>query len=141
GGAASRPIPRSARRRPKSRGSIRVGRRSSAWPSPAAASGARRSTSGCSRGFTALDLLRHVDYLATVSGGGYIGGFWSKWLQQRSAAGLADTETFPDEFKKSTGNPSNETRVFESPEVRHVHEFSNFLSPRAGLFDTESWGA
>jgi hypothetical protein len=96
---------------------------------------------GLLQGLHRLDLLRHVDYLATVSGGGYIGGFWSKWLQQRSAAGLADTETFPDEFKKSTGNPSNETRVFESPEVRHVREFSNFLSPRAGLFDTESWGA
>jgi hypothetical protein len=96
---------------------------------------------GLLQGLHRLDLLRHVDYLATVSGGGYTGGFWSKWLRLRSAAGLDDTETFPDEFKKSTGNPAIDTRIFESSEVRHLREFSNFLSPRAGLFDTESWGA
>ena len=28
-----------------------------------------------------LGVLKHLDYLATVSGGGYVGGFWTVWLR------------------------------------------------------------
>ncbi|GEM_PF-701194 len=95
---------------------------------------------GLLQGLHRFDLLRHVDYLATVSGGGYIGGFWSRWLKEsegrRAAAGI-----FPDQYRESMKNFSGDSRVFESPEVRHLREFSKFLVPRTGIFDTETWGA
>src|SRR5262245_55757390 len=31
-----------------------------------------------------LGVLRQVNYLSTVSGGGYVGGFWTTWLRRRS---------------------------------------------------------
>ena len=94
---------------------------------------------GLLQGLHRFDLLRHVDYLATVSGGGYIGGFWSRWLKENP--GRINSEPFPDEIKESTKNFSGNTRVFESKEIRHIREFSNFLVPRTGMFDTETWGA
>ena len=30
-----------------------------------------------------LGVLRQVNYLSTVSGGGYVGGFWTAWLRRR----------------------------------------------------------
>src|SRR5260370_3542079 len=34
---------------------------------------------GLLQGLAERDLLKHFDYLSTVSGGGYIGSFWSAW--------------------------------------------------------------
>ena len=70
----------------------------------------------------AKGLLGKFDYLSTVSGGGYIGGFWSAWRQRNPKA----ASVFP-----SAGAP-------EALEVRHLREFSNFLRPRLGLFSFET---
>lgn len=76
-----------------------------------------------------LGVLRQVDYLSTVSGGGYIGGFWTTWLhRQGKRPGVAH---FP---------LGNDQRGGERAEVRHLREFSRFLIPRLGLFETEVWG-
>ena len=70
-------------------------------------------------------LLECFHYLSTVSGGGYIGGFWSAW-RARSKEG--NREVFPG------SNP----RLPEPREVRHLREFSNFLRPRGSLFEIET---
>lgn len=70
-------------------------------------------------------LLECFDYLSTVSGGGYIGGFWSAWRARRKTG----TE---DAF------PSSNPRLPEPREVRHLREFSNFLRPRGSLFEIET---
>lgn len=75
-----------------------------------------------------LGVLRHVHYLSTVSGGGYVGGFWTTWLhRQGDRPGIA---RFP---------LGNDQRGGERAEVRHLREFSRFLLPRVGLFETEFW--
>lgn len=97
---------------------------------------------GVLQGLHRLDLLRHVHYLATVSGGGYIGGFWSKWLEKHQTVdGKAPSEPFPDEVKESTKSSGGDSLVFEAAEVRHLREFGQFLVPRRGIFETETWGA
>lgn len=75
-----------------------------------------------------LGILQNVDYLSTVSGGGYIGGFWTAWLKRRG--GEAGDNSFPlaDETSGERG------------EVRHLREFSRFLLPRIGITETELWG-
>jgi len=95
---------------------------------------------GLLQGLHRFDLLRYVDYLATVSGGGYIGSFWSRWLKETESQ-RGKTGVFPDQYKASMKNFSGDSRVFESPEIRHLREFSKFLVPRTGIFDTETWGA
>ncbi len=89
---------------------------------------------GLLQGLNRAGLLDKFDYLSTVSGGGYIGSFWSAWLKRGRAPG-ASTE-FPDDFE------SRRPRLdVESREVRHLREFGNFLAPRIGLFEVETWTA
>ena len=77
-----------------------------------------------------LKVLPNVDYLSTVSGGGYVGGFWSAWLQRNKNDLKPGEPNFPL-AKEATGE--------EAAEVRHLREFSRFLLPRMGLFGTEFW--
>jgi hypothetical protein len=83
---------------------------------------------GLLQGLADLDLLPAFDYLATVSGGGYVGGFWSAWLSRRERTPAERRGGFP-------GVRDGDVRA-EAPEVRHLRQFSNFLSPRVGLL---SW--
>lgn len=77
-------------------------------------------------------LLDRVQYLSTVSGGGYIGGWWSAYLKRQPRV-LPSAGVGPPRFPvaSSTGQ--------EGPEVRHLREFSRFLAPRWGMFTIERW--
>src|SRR5437773_3676410 len=55
-----------------------------------------------------LGVLRHVNYLSTVSGGGYLGGFWMAWLRRRGHR--TGEERFPIVNDRRGGEPA---------EVRH----------------------
>ena len=83
-----------------------------------------------------LKLLKHVDYLSTVSGGGYVGAWWSAW---RARVGME----FPEaQTTSELGTGVTQTEMNREPaEVRHLREFSNFLSPRIGFFQSEMWNA
>jgi GNAT superfamily N-acetyltransferase len=76
-----------------------------------------------------IGVLPYVDYLATVSGGGYIGAFWTTWLQRHSPR--TGPARFPVGFDRRSG---------ERSEIRHLREFSRFLLPRVGMLQTEFWG-
>ncbi len=84
---------------------------------------------GVLQGLHRLKILAHFDYLSTVSGGGYIGAWWSAWLARRTPTPAGD-----DPFPKASGTA-------EPAEVRHLREFGNFLAPRIGFFQSETWGA
>ncbi len=83
---------------------------------------------GLLQGLARLGVLPHVDYLATVSGGGYVGGFWTAWLHRRGHR--------PGPARFPLGN---DTRGGERAEIRHLREFSRFLLPRVGVLQTEFW--
>ena len=78
-----------------------------------------------------LGVLKEVDYLSTVSGGGYVGGFWMAWLKRKGTGRGPGPERFP---------LGNDRRGGERAEVRHLREFSRFLLPRVGAMHTEFWG-
>ena len=80
---------------------------------------------GLLQGLNDLKLLSLFDYLSTVSGGGYIGGWWTAY-RNRNPTGCV---ILP---KADAGN-------VEPSEVRHLREFGNFLAPRIGLFESETW--
>jgi hypothetical protein len=73
-------------------------------------------------------VLKHVDYLTTVSGGGYIGGFWSALRRKANRA-------VPEELGERSPGES------EPAPVRHLREFSRFLVPRTGFTHAETWAA
>jgi hypothetical protein len=81
------------------------------------------------------NLLAMFDYLSTVSGGGYIGAFWSAWLQRARVRG--DHRLFPARAQVS----AHDYNRHDSAEERHLREFSGFLAPRWGVFEVETWTA
>lgn len=74
------------------------------------------------------DCLTRVDYLSTVSGGGYIGGWLSAWVHRK---GLAHVNR---ELKRS---PADLTPG-EAPEVAWLRRYSNYMAPKLGLLSADS---
>ncbi len=84
---------------------------------------------GLLQGLNGLGILKRFDYLSTVSGGGYLGGFWTRWLTRQASAN--ESPSFP-----SRGSAAGERG--EPREVQHLREFGNFLAPRLGLFSNDT---
>lgn len=83
------------------------------------------------------NLLQYLQYLSTVSGGGYVGGFWTAWRHHHPDA----VSHFPLE-KPAPAPPCADPgpRDFREPApIRHLREFSRFLMPRVGFFHSETW--
>ena len=83
-------------------------------------------------GTTAKDsFLAKIDYLSTVSGGGYIGSWLSGWSQRRGGI-LPVIEALrphtPDDKLKPEPQP-----------VHHLREYSNYLTPKLGLLSADTW--
>lgn len=82
-----------------------------------------------------LGLLVRFDYLSSCSGGGYIAGWLKSWLHRQPI----------DEVAKVLAD-STQQRKFDPlrPEpgpLRHLREYSNYLTPRLGLFSPDTWTA
>ncbi len=85
---------------------------------------------GIMQGLARKGLLDQFHYLSTVSGGGYIGSWFKAW--QKNDGGSFEGFLNPG---KATPDP-------EAPEpepLRHLRAYSNYLSPRLGLFSADAW--
>jgi hypothetical protein len=71
---------------------------------------------GVLQGLEEVGLLPLVDYLSTVSGGGYIGSWYLACLKE----GLKDGKE-------------------REPALRHLRKFSRYLAPQAGFFSADAW--
>jgi hypothetical protein len=94
---------------------------------------------GVLQGLAQKGLLPEFDYLSTVSGGGYLGGWFSAWLKRESArngkgaqAALADVQT-------ELNTPPAPKLMPEPEPVRHLRSYSNYMSPRLGLLSADTW--
>lgn len=79
-----------------------------------------------------LKILGAFDYLSTVSGGGYIGSWFSKWLKREH--GNLDTVS----AGLAPGSPQRPVQR-EPDEIRFLRQYSNYLTPRTGLFSADTW--
>ena len=71
-------------------------------------------------------LLCKFDYLSTVSGGGYIGCWLSAWLKRVGPGCSGDVI---GQLGENRSDPDNEPAP-----IRHLREYSNYLTPKLGLF-------
>jgi hypothetical protein len=119
--------------------------------------GVRSATTslGLLQGLARLDLLRHVDYLSTVSGGGYVGAALTSLLSMRqpqageqTCGGDAqyrfrpgDTPRFgvtPESFPfRESGGASGEAGGDITAQVDHLRASGGYLVGRTGLFSRE----
>jgi len=75
-------------------------------------------------------LLEKVDYLSTVSGGGYIGGWLAGWIHR---AGISRVKQGLS--PKATPDPRSSLR----DPIQFLREYSNYLTPTLGLFSFDTW--
>lgn len=107
-------------------------------------------------------VLGAFDYLSTVSGGGYVGGWWSAWLGRHPDEQHGGEDFFPPrekitptsalllgemEFGGDGGSRPFGQEVAEdllsagTDPVHHLRLFSNYLTPRKGALSADTWRA
>ncbi len=77
-----------------------------------------------------LKILRGFDYLSTVSGGGYIGSWLAAWIKRAGIDHVENALAPQDEHGQKGG---------EAAPVRWLRAYSNYLTPRPGLFTADTW--
>jgi hypothetical protein len=98
---------------------------------------------GVLQGLHDCGFLRLVDYISSVSGGGFVTGWWSAWLNRPKHA---PGSLFPaSERIEPARRSAYELRTPDSAvdagidPVHHLRLFSNYLTPRKGLLSTDTW--
>ena len=87
---------------------------------------------GVLQGLARHDLLRHFHYLSTVSGGGYVGSWFTAWCH-RHPRGLEGVSGELRSLRTSK-------KVEPEPEpVRRLREYSNFVAIRPHLLSADVW--
>ncbi len=115
---------------------------------------------GMLQALAAAGKLKAFDYLSTVSGGGYTGGWWSAWLSRperdqdpgKVFPPVEDIESERDDRRaemEKEGSHADADRpqikdsainAAEDP-VHHLRLFSNVMTPRKGILSADSWRA
>jgi hypothetical protein len=101
---------------------------------------------GIVQGLARYGLLQQFDYLSTVSGGGYLGSWLSAWIcrehRKRPTTDLNDrtfgvqnVERFINSRKVTDLDDPNS----EPSQLKHLREYSNYMSPRTGLLSADTW--
>jgi Patatin-like phospholipase len=86
---------------------------------------------GILQGLARCGLLDKFHYLSTVSGGGYIGSWLSAWIKnhpQGIGGVVAELKRRPYPALNPDPQP-----------IRHLREFSNYLTPKTGLTSVDFW--
>jgi MFS family permease len=74
-------------------------------------------------------LLRKIDYLSTVSGGGYIGAWLSTYLQRL----YHHPEKVSEGLPRIGAAQEQEIKRTDLESLRYMRRFSNYLTPKTGL--------
>ena len=101
---------------------------------------------GLLQGLHRLHFLPRIDILSTVSGGGYIGSYWSSALARGgNAPGRPPIFSTPRHCDEPSGPGTVGSHAplghVETAAERHLREFGRFLAPRVGLLEVETWTA
>ena len=80
-----------------------------------------------------LGLLVRFDYLSSCSGGGYIAGWLKTWLHRQPIEEVAQV------LADSSAQAKFDPLLPEPAPLRHLRDYSNYLTPRLGLFSPDTW--
>ena len=86
---------------------------------------------GILQGFAEAGVLNKVDYLSTVSGGGYIGSWLAAWIKRQGSV-----KEVVDRLNTSkSDNPMAE----EVGPIRWLRMFSNYFAPNKSIMSDDAW--
>ena len=100
---------------------------------------------GVLQGLAELGLLGRFDYLSTVSGGGYIGGWLAAWIKREGDVANVEKQLKPNRIEQSAArridgaNPVGGVFDKEPEPIRHLRAYSNYLAPRPSPFSADGW--
>jgi hypothetical protein len=98
---------------------------------------------GVLQAFANRGLLDKFNYLSTVSGGGYIGGWLSAWIKNSGLdaviAGLKREIRSPAEDTPTVDKAKDDDSDPESAPIRHLRRYSNYLTPKLGFTSADTW--
>ena len=110
---------------------------------------------GVLQGMADRNMLPFIDYLSTVSGGGYIGSWLIAWVKRRGSIGAVQESlrgsatSLPNPSscaaRKKIVAPPPDVKQNSDPRAEHVRpirllrEYARYLAPQAGLFSADSW--
>ncbi|HYG11309.1 MAG TPA: patatin-like phospholipase family protein, partial [Pyrinomonadaceae bacterium] len=85
---------------------------------------------GIVQGLARYGMLEQFDYLSTVSGGGYLGGWLSAWIHRARLSPVIN----------ALRNEPEKNKLQPEPEpIRHLRSYSNYLTPRLGFLSADTW--
>lgn len=97
---------------------------------------------GVLQGLAELRMLKYVDYLSTVSGGGYIGAWFAALVQRQESLEKAENilqprrHAQPDAESCHSVSPTIAER--EPEPIAHLRAYSNYLAPRLSLSSNDA---
>ena len=111
---------------------------------------------GVLQGLESRGVLWIFDYLSTVSGGGFIGSWWSAWLsrEKREVPAIfpdneelepgrrADTAVLlsgKDAAPLAPGSPDGSRIARRDDPIHFLRLFSNYLTPKTGVLSPDTW--
>ena len=95
---------------------------------------------GVLQGLATVGILGKLDYLSTVSGGGYIGGWFIAWLHRAGATGRDRVlATIDPTSRLDDAKPDPRDGVDESSPVERVRRTCRYLAPRGGVVSADVW--
>ena len=100
-----------------------------------------------------IGLLKHVDYLSTVSGGGYIGTWLAGWIRRELDTAQERIKTRELKLEPERIGPDviaelqRRLSPLRSPNpmdehvrpIRFLREYSNYLTPKTGFLSSDTW--
>jgi hypothetical protein len=87
---------------------------------------------GVMQGLARANLLSSFHYLSTVSGGGYIGGWLTAWLHH------SGNDVAAVSAQLAAIDPAEKLAPWPDP-ISHLRQYSNYLTPRVGIFSADTW--
>ncbi|HEY0776907.1 MAG TPA: patatin-like phospholipase family protein, partial [Gemmatirosa sp.] len=90
---------------------------------------------GVAQALARAGVLDHFDYVSSVSGGGYIAGWLKAWMRRDGTASVVTR------LGRGPGGALPDPLAPEPSPVDGLREYSNYLTPRLGLFSSDTWAA
>lgn len=92
---------------------------------------------GILQGLARYGLLEKFDYLSTVSGGGFIGGWLTAWIHREED--LQPGQLPVSKVAARLADPPDDPLEPEPDPVYNLRIYANYLTPRKGLLSVDTW--
>ncbi len=93
---------------------------------------------GLVQGIARHRMLDRFDYLSTVSGGGYLGGWLTAWIYRERQRPLDPRQALQEVESQLRSLPDSPLEPGPEP-LQYLRSYSRYMSPKLGLLSADTW--